>query len=470
MIKILSLFSFLSLFSSLSQAESGFRITVEVKGLTEGDMMLGYHYGNSKFVLDTAKIVSPGNYLFQGSERLEPGVYILVFPGNTFFDLVIDKDQNFGIVTTVNDFLENTSFTNSPENTRFFQYLKDISSYRQQITSNNVEINDNTMDEDRRVQLVEENRSLNEKIRSSQDAYVNQFPDGLFSKILIAQREPDLPDPPEGLDEKEIRLFKYNQYKNRFWEHFDFSDQRLLRSPIYHARLNQFFGEVLVQNTDTLIAEADRMVDRARVNQDVFRYTVWFITNHFERSQIMGHDAVFVHMLERYYLSGEAFWVTEESRASLAERVSRMKPLLIGKLAPDINVFFANRQRISLHDVDAEYTILYFWDSNCGHCKRETPLLNGLYQRFRDRGVKVFAMNLDGDSQSWLNAVEEYGLQSWINVADPYNESGFREKYDVFATPIIYLLDRDKRIVAKRIDAQVLGRFMENRIGSRSEM
>jgi thiol-disulfide isomerase/thioredoxin len=125
---------------------------------------------------------------------------------------------------------------------------------------------------------------------------------------------------------------------------------------------------------------------------------------------------------------------------------------------------------MALHQVDANYTILYFWDSNCGHCKKETPRIEGIYSRFKDKGVKVFAMNLDSDSQSWQKAIEEYQVRHWINVTDPHNESTFREKYDVFATPIIFLLDKEKRIIAKRIDAQILERFMENEIESKSAM
>ncbi len=448
-------------------AQEGYRIKVEVNGMTEGDLMLGYHFGNSKYLLDTAKVVSPGKFFFEGSQALDPGVYILVFPGNTFFDLVIDKYQHFEIFTGTSDFLETTTFRNSLENTSFFSYLREIREFRQKISANNAEIQNETTAETRKNELKEANNNLNNLIIAKQDSYIMQFPDGLFSKILLAQRDPILTDAPAGLADDEARLFNYNQYKNRYWENYDFADQRLLRSPVLFGQLNRFFSDVLIQNPDSLIVEADLMVDRARVNQDVFRYTVWFITNHFERSQIMGHDAVFVHMLEKYYLTEEAFWITPENRASLAERVRKMKPLLIGNVAPEISVFFANRQMISLHQVEAEYIILYFWDSNCGHCKRETPRINSIYQQYKDLGLKVFALNLDSDATSWQKAIEEYQIASWINVADPFNESGFREKYDVFVSPIIFLLDREKRIMAKRIDGQVLERFIRNEIEMR---
>ncbi len=449
------------------KAQEGYRISVEVKELKEGDLMLGYHYGNSKYLVDTAKVVSQGKFLFEGSKALDPGVYILVFPGNTFFDLVIDKNQHFEIITGTGDFIQTTTFRNSPENTRFFYYLKEIGSFRQMISANNAELQGETTPDSRKDELKKANTNLNSLIIAKQDSYIYQFPDGLFSKILLAQRDPVLIAPPEGLDDEKVKIYNYYQYKNRYWENFDFADLRLLRSPVYHGQLNRFFSDIVVQHPDSLIKEADLMVDRARVNPEVFRYTIWFITNHFERSQIMGHDAIFVHMLEKYYLTHEAYWVTDESKIALADRVRKMKPLLIGKVAPNINVFLPNRQSISLHQIEAEYLILYFWDSNCGHCKKETPRINGIYQKYKDLGLNVFALNLDSDFSSWQKAIDEYQIASWNNATDPYNESGFREKYDVFVSPIIFLLDREKRIMAKRIDGQVLERFIQEEIEAR---
>jgi thiol-disulfide isomerase/thioredoxin len=127
-----------------------------------------------------------------------------------------------------------------------------------------------------------------------------------------------------------------------------------------------------------------------------------------------------------------------------------LKPLLIGKTAPDITMFTRDRSPLSLHDVDAEFTIVYFWDSECGHCKRQTPKLKEFYERLNPKGVEVFAANTEADRDKWLNYVNENNL-SWINVHDPANLSGFRDKYDIWATPLIFLLDHDKRILAKRI-------------------
>jgi thiol-disulfide isomerase/thioredoxin len=209
----------------------------------------------------------------------------------------------------------------------------------------------------------------------------------------------------------------------------------------------------LMQIPDSIIVEADRLVEKSRAHPEMFKYVVFFVTNTFERSQIMGMDAVFVHMVENYYMTGEADWVTPEQLERISERAMALKPLLIGKIAPDITMFTPDRSPLSLHNVDARFTVLYFWDSECSHCKRQTPLLKRFYERLHPKGVEIFAANTEADRNKWLDYVKTNGLE-WIHVNDPANSSGFRDKYDIWATPLIFLLDADKRIIAKRITVE----------------
>jgi thiol-disulfide isomerase/thioredoxin len=142
-----------------------------------------------------------------------------------------------------------------------------------------------------------------------------------------------------------------------------------------------------------------------------------------------------------------------------------LKPLLIGNVAPDITMFTPDRAPLSLHDVDARFTVLYFWDSECSHCKRQTPLMKEFYERLNPKGVEIFAANTEADRNKWLDYVKKNSLE-WIQVNDPANSSGFRDKYDIWATPLIFLLDENKRIIAKRITVEqaeeIINRELEN--------
>jgi thiol-disulfide isomerase/thioredoxin len=252
----------------------------------------------------------------------------------------------------------------------------------------------------------------------------------------------------------------YQTYKKRFWNHIDFTDDRILRTPVYHAMLNRYINQFVMQIPDTIIAASDYLLEKTRANKEMFRYTLWYLTNNAERSQIMGMDAVFVHLVEKYYNTGEAFWISPEGLERISKRASTLAPILIGRTAPNINGFDVNGEQKALHDVEADYLVLYFWESNCAHCREETPVLKDIHEKYHQHGFEVFAMNVETEPENWKEAMERYNA-SWINVNDVFNRSGYRETYDVYAIPLIYLLDKDKKIIAKKISAGQLDDFMQ---------
>lgn len=447
---------------SIAVAANGYRISLKIEGVAAGDVLLAYHFGDRQFLKDTARQVQAGYFVFEGQQRLDQGMYLVVLPGQQFFEVIIDENQHFEITTKMGEFIEKTKFEGSPDNEAFYEYMRFISHNSTEMTGIRQELASEGLNQARRNELNQAIQMINDAVSQHQKEYIIRFPNGLFSKVLLAQQEPELPDAPVGPDGNPDQLFLYQLYKKKFWDNIDFKDDRLLRTPVYQNRLRTFFSNVVVQIPDSVIAEADKLIEKTRANPEMFKYTVWFITNHFERSQIMGHDAVFVHMIETYYMTGQTPWVEAENLRRISERAMKLKPLLIGKVAPDIIMFRPDRSRIPLHSVNASFVVLYFWDSECSHCRRVTPELKSMSERLKPQGVEVFAVNTEADAEIWLNAVQSYGLASWINVNDPANLSGYREKYDLFATPVIYLLDKDKRIIAKRITVEQVGEIIQH--------
>ncbi len=448
---ISSLISFL--FLSCVVAKKGYQIDVTVQGISDTTALLAYHFGNRQYIQDTVDVDQHGQFTFKGDEPLDRGMYMVVLPGQVYFEILVDDNQHFGIQTEMDNFVNTMQFTNSPDNEAFYGYMRFIRQQGETTNPLRAELQDETTTEQRREEIRAELAVVDERVKDEQNRIIEQFPDGLFAKILLAQQDPPMPDAPLKEDGTPDNEALYRIYLNNFWKNIDFADDRLLRTPIFHAKLNQYFTRVVMQIPDSIIAEADRLVEKSRAHPEVFKYTVFFITNTFERSQIMGMDAVFVHMVERYYMSGEADWVTPEQLERIAERAMALKPLLLGKIAPDITMFTPERRPLSLHDVDARFTVLYFWDSECGHCKRQTPKLKAMYERLNPQGVEIFAANTEADRSKWISYIESNNL-SWIHVNDPANQSGFRDKYDIWATPLIFLLDQDKRIIAKRITVE----------------
>lgn len=462
--KILQITFLTALFISCVHADRGYQIDIQVKGISDTLSFLAYHYGNRQYIQDTVEVDSQGRFRFSGEERLDKGMYMVVLPGQEYFELIIDHNQHFGVKTEMGNFTETITFENSPENEAFYGYMLFLREMSETTGPLRAELQKEDTPEARREAIRAQLDKVDEQVKQKQDQIIGQFPDGLFSKILLAQQEPPMPEVPPREDGTPDTAAMYRQFTHSFWDHIDFSDDRLLRTPVFHAKLNQFFTRIVMQIPDSIIVQADRIVEKARAHPEVFKYTVFFLTNTFERSQIMGMDAVFVHMVENYYMTGEADWVTEEQLERISERAMTLKPLLIGKIAPDITMFTPDRKPLSLHDVEARFTILYFWDSECGHCKRQTPKLLDLYQRMHEeKGVEIFAANTEADREKWLNYVQKNNLP-WIHVNDPRNQSGFRDKYDIWATPLIFLLDHDKRIIAKRITVEQAEEIIEREL------
>jgi peroxiredoxin len=204
---------------------------------------------------------------------------------------------------------------------------------------------------------------------------------------------------------------------------------------------------------DSVIKEGDALLAKARGTKEVFKYTLWWLTHNAESSKIMGMDVVFVHLVENYYMKGDATWLSREELNKYFERASKIAPNLIGNVAPEIVMEDLNKVKYSLSGVKAKYTLLIFWDPTCGHCTKEIPAVDSvLKSALKNKDIKVFAVKTEGPENKWTEFIEKNSLKKWLHVYDPERKSNYRSTYDVYSTPVIYVLDEKKIIKAKRID------------------
>jgi len=175
----------------------------------------------------------------------------------------------------------------------------------------------------------------------------------------------------------------------------------------------------------------------------------------------MGHDAVMVKLADDIYLSGKADWVTKEFKDDLKKQIDLIRPNLIGKKAQDLVMDSYKGIFVSLYDVTKEFTILYFWEPDCGHCQVETPKLKEYYDKAKNESIEVFAVCTTADKAKWTKYIEDNKL-TWINGWDPKRESHFDYYYNVQSTPMVYILDKNKRIIAKKLAVEDIGSYIDN--------
>jgi len=454
-------FLFLAAFNVTGQQ---YNIDIKVKGLSDSTIYIGYHFADKKYVKDTLLLDSEGTCTFSGEEELPGGVYLLVFPNMNFIEFIIGDDQVFSIATDTANMLQSLEFNGSDENTKFLEYQRFM--IEQQNTATELQatkeqfksVPDSVTSINKRLQMV------NGRIRHYWERIIQENKGSLLGNMVNALRNPEMPDfeVPEGAGNvdsiKWVMGYHYN--RDHFMDNIDFSDERLLRTPIVYNKLNHYVNRVLIQRPDSIIPPIRKLVERTRNNDKVFQYVVVFLLNNFMQSTIMGMDEVYVALAEDYYLSGEATWADSTFLTQLEDRVSKIRPNLIGSVAKDLIMETSTGEWASLNQVEAKFTVLYFWEPNCGHCKTATPMLYDIYKNYKDKGVEIFAVYTQDDKEEWLGYLNKNGFD-WINVHDPEQNSYFRFYYDINSTPVVYLLDEKKVIIAKRISVESLGEMLD---------
>ena len=177
----------------------------------------------------------------------------------------------------------------------------------------------------------------------------------------------------------------------------------------------------------------------------------------------MGMDKVLVFFGDNYYLKeGKTPWVDSAWVEKLRERVEELRYNQVGNQAIELHLYTYDDKPVTISGINAEYTVLFFFEPSCGHCKKATPKMKALADKFWERGVEVMGIYTQTDRDEWGKFIESQGLENWVNAWDPYNQSGFRLFYDIRSTPSIYLLDRGKKIIAKRIDVETLEKVLED--------
>lgn len=458
---------FSSAFSFAGETK-GYDLKFTVKGLKEGSncILAHYHY-NFQLKNDSIKSNAKGEFEFKGEEKYPEGMYMIIFPGASpnkmYFDFVMDAGQNFSLQTDTVDYVKNMKVKGSEENKVFFDYQHFIMKEQKLIEPLREQFKKVKDNKDSSKLLQEKMMVIDKEVKNYKLDLAKNNPQMFITKLLKATDEPEIPEAPVQQDGTKDTLFAYHFYKTHFWDNFDFSDERMLRTPVFHPKIKQYLDKLTPQVPDSINIAADYIIDKGKANPKVFEYLVNLLVYDYESSKRMGFDAVFVHLVERYYLTKQVTWVDSTRMYKVAERAYILKPLLIGKKAPQIIMQDTTGKTIALHSVKAKYTIVVFWDYACGHCKKDIPALSELYKnKLKKIGVEVYAVETDNGVKEWKKFIKENDL-NWINVIeeDDYKRAVTKKFYDIYKTPTTYLLDENKVIKAKNIDNEQMVNIIE---------
>jgi thiol-disulfide isomerase/thioredoxin len=455
-----------------STTRMGHSIHITLKPYQNTKIFIGTNYGRNKTLADSCLLNEKGEGVFESKQKLTPGIYFIVSPKySILFDFLIDEEQHFKI-TADTTALDKVIITGSPDNTLFQDYSKDINALFVQLNNlqNQFKAAKNAADSNLfKAAYLGKDKEIKEK----RNAFIKAHPKSMMSYLLNVMQRPEAPPVPI-IKGKADSLYPYYYVKNHFWDQVVFNDNRLIRTPFFEDKLDEYFKNYVSRDPDSIIEEVQYMLTVAKTGKEIYPFLLFKFTNKYISPEFMGQDKVFLHLYQNFFAKGDTILLNADSKKSITERAYSMMANQLGLAAPSLILSTLDKKRVSLYEIKSPYTFIAFWDPTCSHCKIDIPRLDSFYKAsWKNFQVKVLSVNINfKELTAWKAFINEKHLEDWIHVYQPEEDlnkeikaglpTTIRQLYDVYKTPTFYLLDSNKKIIAKNLSLEQFNDFLTN--------
>lgn len=478
-----------------SKAQTGYDIRLDLMNYKDTIAYLGKYVFDQTYIQDTCRKVKNGKIEFKGKKSLDKGVYIVVTQDKSFlFDFLVNESQKILISADLQDLGATLNAPGNKENQLLFSYLKYTASKNQEFNDARLSTVGKSREDSAKI-MRQKISELDASVKNFDKEYMEMTKGTFVHDLMNLKIEKMATDVPKAKNGRPDSVYQYYYYKNHYFDGIDLNDERISRTPYFDDRVKKYFDNVIVNAPDTVIKEIDRLLARSTPGNLNYNALVSYFTYKYEQAKQVGFDKVFLHMVDNYILAGKTKDLySEGTMKNLAERSRIMNPLLEGKVAEDLymidttnaprvkkmgfdtartsqgatTLYYKNERAlrdmfVRMHDVEAKYTVLVFWAADCGHCQKEIPKLNENLKQIKGKiDVKVYAVQIKDDLYNdWKKFLIDNKISEFINVYDPVHINNVKEKFDVNSTPMIYILDKDKKILTKKIGAEFVVEYLK---------
>ncbi|MGZ3861883.1 MAG: redoxin domain-containing protein [Bacteroidia bacterium] len=444
---IFLLFSILTAFNL--SAFNGYKITLK-SNLKNQTVYLYYQYGENQYPVDTLTTNEGGEGLFVGKQKLTGGIFVIYLTTNSALEFLLTDSLPFTIITDTTDILNKTSFIDSKENGIYYYFLKKLRSNQYQEEMLKRKLNNCPTDSVTVIKNMILLYQKQEKLLKQQTIERNK---GTFvAKLLKADTHADQP---ENMNHQQWKDWS----KSHFFDNIDFNDDRMAYSPVLFKSYKEYINTQVVHTPDSLIAACDLILKKAAASKENFKWSLYFLSSSFERSAVQGQDKVFVHLVDDYYAKYKAWWLSKDQLIKMERHSDVLKNLFVGSVCPDFTAIDSTGKNVNLHAKISKLTILYFWSYDCQHCLEETPKLAAFIKR--NPKINLVTACATPDEDKWKEKLKLFKMPG-THVIDPEMKANYVYKYNIFSTPEIFVIDKDRKILAKYLsDTKELEEFLK---------
>lgn len=456
--KLLFLLFWVSPMLTMAQSKN-YEIKIKIKGYRDTTCYLGHYFGDAEnfYIQDTARLNKDGEGVFSGDKPLNQGQYAITFKSKALFELVVAEDQVFSIETDTLNYDKLTKVTGSEENELFFQFRKynreKQEEYQELAAAYKVK-----PDEATKQKMIAFGKEMNEH----NEKFLQEKAKFLFAKIITSAQDPLIPESFRknlvGKPDSANQVFYY--YRNHYFDKLDLTDERSFRTSFVKGKIKNYLTNLTVQHDDSIAQAADLIIGLSKKNTEMRKLLIWQIMNKAELPDSpVAPDGLFQYMAKKYYAGEPTLWDTSTIRL-ITQRAKVTDAIIMGKKIPNMHLTDTLGRAFWLQLIPAKYMILVIYDPNCSHCKEEIPKIVKIHDQIKAQGGVVALVSGPRDDKDWRKFIREYKIQKFINGIDIHinpqtkkieGHTDFEKQFGINAYPLILVLDKDKRIIAKRL-------------------
>lgn len=268
------------------------------------------------------------------------------------------------------------------------------------------------------------------------------------------------PKAPENIQGEEAKI---TYVFNHFWDDFNFRDTVKVFDPNYGEQaVVDYIGHFPLVKPDTLKEGIESLFNEAKIDAPVFDFFKYQFDNYLSNpNSPMRNDLYYEYFLEYLIGSGKLSPEDKIKYESLLPILRKNKP---GTMATDFSFITADGKKSTLYDVKAPFTMLMFYEPGCSSCEEAISQINtnpGFNAVIGKGALKILAVYPDGNEDIW-KSYQNNIPSNWINGLDPDQTVVTKGLYMIKATPTIYLLSENKKVILKDSNLNQIMQFFQN--------
>ncbi len=414
------------------------QISGTINGLTGRKIVLASYRGDQLRIIDTLNSDNSGNLYFNEKKHIAKGLYRIIPDKGNGFDILYDgypvkfiADTGTAVIRFYDTL--NNDYQNLMETVE--RYQKKIDLLTQLIDGYPTS---EPFYQKATAQYVKEQIDFSAYL----NGLIRRHNGTLLSSIALYMKQPFLAPELNPVERKRALI-------ENFWQAGDATDTSLIHTNIYTRKTIDFL--TLYSNPEftkeelqaSFISGINDLLPHIDKQPKVFAFIIEYLINGFEQ---FGFEEVLSYLATIYESEG---CTDEASRTRLAGKVEIIRRMAPGNTAPPLNANHPDGSPFRLSDLKKPYNVIIFWASWCPHCNEILPQINRLYNEQAGEKWDVIAYSIDTDKTEWEKAIQKYNY-AWTNISELKGWNSLSsEEWGIFATPTIYLLGPDLKIIAK---------------------